>query len=74
MISISECERLLNKGDRRYSLEEVETISTVLGQLAEIEHQQYKKQLSESSYLHKSIHRGSEREWIQPTGSGSAIA
>ncbi|AUD06358.1 hypothetical protein CWM47_33665 [Spirosoma pollinicola] len=74
MLSLRECENVLNKRECKYSLEEIEFIKGVLDQLAEIEYQQYKNQLNESSYIYESIHGRSEGEWVQLTRSGSAVA
>lgn len=57
MLSLAECKKILNTGQRNYSEEEAKAIRDLLFQLAEIDLENFKKYLNEKegSTLHKSI-------------------
>jgi hypothetical protein len=76
VISLDLCKKILKQGgEKKYSDDDVKLIREKLYHLARIEYQS--KKAKQYQYgrrdLHKSINRGSEGEWIQPSGSGETV-
>ena len=45
MVSIAKCEKILNRYETKYTKDQIEAISTILYQMANIEYQNYKNHL-----------------------------
>ena len=60
MLSLEKCKELLNRDGKSYSDEQILKIRTFLYQLAEIEYEEYIKNLKneeESDHLHTGVYR-----------------
>lgn len=57
MLTLEQCKKILSKGDRKYTNEEITKLRSLLYELAEIEYQQKKVKENEqkSNYLHTSF-------------------
>ena len=56
MLSIEKCRQILNKGERKYSLEEAKELANLLRKISIIEKENFKKYAKQKSCnLHKSI-------------------